>query len=245
MPFRNELCDSSEGASTQAFPPNPTKSKNILIKLVVGILLGASAVTCFSAYGVSPAKQANIPLQLLSVSGSDFGTVWRQRAVSHPLTLRNLSSETITVDDIEPGCSCTQLSLRQFELRPGAEQLIDVTLDLSQVIGSGSQSIPFSSAVAVKFHRGSRTASPPKTWPFKITAEVRPVCRFHPEQLTVLRGSTTDTPHRIVVNSAAHVRALYSRCRPEFGTVSVESAGSSTSLLFSPPNAHSVRDRSH
>ena len=115
------------------------------------ILLGFLLAGVFS---FSFAQQADVSKVLKFTNDSyDFGTITSGNPVKYQITITNIGSETVTIDNIQVGCHCTKPEYTQGEkIAPGAA--INITLGFDAgVIG------PFTRTATLYFNGGALSKS--------------------------------------------------------------------------------------
>ena len=76
------------------------------------------------------------PVLKIDESSLDLGEVYRTDIYTVSLVIENISDQQVEVSGIRGGCTCLSISPGNFTLRPSCSKSIELTLDLSEKIGS-------------------------------------------------------------------------------------------------------------
>ncbi len=191
-----------------------------------------AVIALLAVLGCNSQSTRTVPPSLEPVAGSlHFGEAWEQSGFRWQVRLRNQSSQTVTVQDVQTSCKCIAATPQAFVVEPGQTATVDVTLDLRQgsdedlPVSEPRELSEFSAVLRPKYATGG--AAPGDTW--RITGHVRR--SFYGVPSVVDFGDISQSENvSFMIKAADGVSLVDVRCDAEQGaaTFSNDDAGLTT-----------------
>jgi hypothetical protein len=186
--------------------------------ILSSVVLGSGIFTM----GPKKLPEPHFPL-LVATEGLDFGDVWEQRVFVHPITITNISSEPVVIEQFNVSCDCISVSPTSLALAAHENQDIEVSLNLIQTEGIHVVGYPVEIVIEPRVI-GWRNDNVIWTITGKVTRAIEAtpsVLNFH----DVWRDAPV-TPRVIHVHARSPVHALSVYCNPLFVEVELRNPDS-------------------
>jgi hypothetical protein len=95
-----------------------------MIRLTIVIFLLAGSIAVSAAPGVK-----------IKNDTFDFGKVIQNSTTTHSFWIKSTGSDTLRITEIDPGCGCTQMPLRDSVLGPGDSTRLDIIFTTRSYVG--------------------------------------------------------------------------------------------------------------
>jgi hypothetical protein len=170
----------------------------------------------------SRGKSAN-DILFIDPTELSLGQVWPETDLKRRIAIRNTSSSTVHVTNIESTCRCTEVEPTQFTLAAGQTTHLLFELDLSDVIAERMDSnlVPFGVKFSIELQEPVRHGP---GW--KLHGTVRRPLRFDPPEITYAGHSRlvtgqTRIPTTVLVhpNGPQGETEIVAHCDPKIGTI--------------------------